>query len=61
MTEALRHHCRYDRAKLSEPTDNPRRAFCCRGCFNRFYRPELHYMRGPGPEWREKHRHGAKP
>jgi hypothetical protein len=24
------------------------------------YRPELHYMRGPGPKWREKHgRRGA--
>ena len=21
----------------------------------RFYHPELHYMRGPGPKWREKH------
>jgi hypothetical protein len=20
------------------------------------YRPELHYMRGPGPKWQEKHR-----
>lgn len=20
------------------------------------YRPELHYMRGPGPKWLEKHR-----
>jgi hypothetical protein len=20
------------------------------------YRPELHYMRGPGPKWREKNR-----
>ena len=20
------------------------------------YRPELHYMRGPGPRWRAKHR-----
>jgi len=20
------------------------------------YRPERHYMRGPGPKWREKHR-----
>ena len=19
------------------------------------YRPELHYMRGPGPRWRQKH------
>jgi hypothetical protein len=24
------------------------------------YRPELHYMRGPGPKWREKHGSGAK-
>jgi hypothetical protein len=23
------------------------------------YRPELHYMRGPGPKWREKHGLGA--
>jgi hypothetical protein len=23
------------------------------------YRPELHYMRGPGPKWREKHGFGA--
>jgi hypothetical protein len=21
----------------------------------RAYQPELHYMRGPGPKWREKH------
>ena len=25
-----------------------------RGCFDH-YRPEQHYMRGPGPRWREKH------
>ena len=24
------------------------------------YRPELHYMRGPGPRWHEKH-DGARP
>jgi hypothetical protein len=24
--------------------------------FLRPYRPELHYMRGPGPKWREKRR-----
>jgi hypothetical protein len=35
---AVRHYCRFDRTKLSEPTDNPKRAFCCRGCFNSFYR-----------------------
>ena len=23
------------------------------------YRPELHYMRGPGPKWREKHGRGS--
>jgi len=23
------------------------------------YRPELHYMRGPGPKWREKHAQDA--
>jgi hypothetical protein len=22
------------------------------------YRPELHYMRGPGPKWRAKHGQG---
>jgi hypothetical protein len=38
MTLALRHQCRKCRTKLNEPTDNPRRAFCCRGCFNSFYR-----------------------
>jgi hypothetical protein len=25
------------------------------------YRPELHYMRGPGPKWQEKHRRSANP
>ena len=30
------------------------RAFFARA-FNP-YRPELHYMRGPGPAWRAKHR-----
>jgi hypothetical protein len=24
------------------------------------YRPELYYMRGPGPRWREKHRVAAR-
>jgi hypothetical protein len=24
------------------------------------YRPELHYMRGPGPKWREKHRFAVR-
>jgi hypothetical protein len=38
MTAPLRHRCRFCRTKLAEPTDNPRRGFCCRGCFNSFYR-----------------------
>ena len=25
------------------------------------YRPERHYMRGPGPKWREKHPPAAEP
>jgi len=25
------------------------------------YRPERHYMRGPGPKWREKHLKAAMP
>jgi hypothetical protein len=25
------------------------------------YRPELHYMRGPGPKWRQKHAGAPKP
>lgn len=28
-----------------------------RGSFRDPYRPELHYMRGPGPKWHEKHKH----
>jgi hypothetical protein len=28
--------------------------------FAKPYRPELHYMRGPGPKWREKHGPNAR-
>jgi hypothetical protein len=36
----LRHRCRNPRCggKLETPTDNPRHAFCCHGCFDIFYR-----------------------
>src|SRR5262249_30212045 len=47
MTTALRHFCRHDRTKLAEPTDNPRRAFCCRGCFNSFYRSRCRVCESP--------------
>jgi hypothetical protein len=36
----LRHYCRnqHCRTKLKLPVENERAAFCCRGCFERFYR-----------------------
>lgn len=33
-------------------------AVVCRSLYAQWrdpYRPELHYMRGPGPKWRERH------
>lgn len=33
----VRHHCRRCRVKLAEPVENPRSAFCCRGCYRTFY------------------------
>jgi hypothetical protein len=38
MTIALRHSCRHCRTKLTEPSENLRRAFCARGCYRSFYR-----------------------
>jgi hypothetical protein len=32
-----KHHCRRCRLKLAEPTENPRSAFCCRGCHRQHY------------------------
>jgi hypothetical protein len=39
----------------------PRRLYRLRAHFFDPYRPELHYMRGPGPKWREKYKqaHGC--
>jgi hypothetical protein len=40
MTSALRQRCRNEqhcRTHLAELVDNHRRAFCCRGCWERFY------------------------
>jgi len=39
-TDGLRHRCRNPHCglKLKRPVDNPRDAFCCRACFERFYR-----------------------
>ena len=34
----LRHYCRKCRSRLKQPTDNPRRGFCSRFCFDSFYR-----------------------
>ena len=33
----------------------PKRWHRLRADFFDPYRPELHYMRGPGPKWRDKH------
>jgi len=30
----------------------------CRTITHSAYHPEAHYMRGPGPKWREKHAAG---
>ncbi len=47
---------------LSTAADSGKRAPSIRGFWRQFflrafdpYRPELHYMRGPGPAWRAKH------
>jgi hypothetical protein len=33
----LRHHCRRCRLRLEEPVENPRSAFCCRGCYRQLF------------------------
>jgi hypothetical protein len=40
LTENVRHCCRNPRcrSKLAEPVENPRSAFCARGCHAQFYR-----------------------
>lgn len=37
MAALLRHSCRRCRLKLDEPVENPRSAFCCRGCYRQHY------------------------
>ena len=40
LEQRLRHYCRnlHCHAKLPEPVENARAAFCCRGCFNSYFR-----------------------
>jgi hypothetical protein len=38
FTETTRKKCRKCRGRLSEPTSNDRDAFCCRGCYEQWYR-----------------------
>jgi hypothetical protein len=47
---------RYGTAATSATRSEPRRFWraLVHQLFSR-YRPERHYMRGPGPKWREKH------
>jgi hypothetical protein len=37
LATQIRHHCRRCRVKLAEPIENPRSAFCCKGCYRHFY------------------------
>jgi len=37
MSETARHHCRRCRSKLPAAVENPRDAFCCRGCYRQHY------------------------
>jgi len=48
---------------LSSAAESGKRESATRGFWRQFflrtfdpYRPELHYMRGPGPAWRAKHK-----
>lgn len=51
--------------RITPPSSTPLRQ-CLNGIITRWhrlirmagnpYRPELHYMRGPGPKWHAKHR-----
>jgi hypothetical protein len=38
--DTVRHYCRNPRcrSKLTDPVENPREAFCCKGCYRGFYR-----------------------
>ena len=40
FSDEVRHYCRNERCrmKLPAPVDSDRRAFCCRGCWEQFYR-----------------------
>jgi hypothetical protein len=54
----LRHRCRNPKCglKLKTPVENPRDAFCCKGCFVGFYRKRCLVCEDklpPGPENRE--------
>lgn len=51
---------------LAQPQKAPRRARAFGSAFRRLlkdmfdgYRPERHYMRGPGPKWNAKHAKAA--
>jgi hypothetical protein len=52
MPEALGRSRRQPGLRLATAVAGLRKVLS--GLFDR-YRPELHYMRGPGPKWHEKH------
>jgi hypothetical protein len=55
MTIELWHSCRRCRAKLTEPTGNPRSAFCCKGCWRLWYATHCPACEGPKTD-----RHGRE-
>jgi hypothetical protein len=54
MSEAARTKCREPRCRsaLPVPTDNPRRAFCARSCYDRFHRTRCRVCAEPSPNGR---------
>src|SRR5438034_11588820 len=55
-TLRLRYHCRNSRctAKLHPAVANPRDAFCCRGCFETYYRHRCLACERPIPRTTER-------
>jgi hypothetical protein len=47
FTETLRRMCRKCRGKLPTPTSNDREGFCCRGCYEQWYRKRCRVCEAP--------------
>jgi hypothetical protein len=47
FTETVRFMCRKCRGRMPTPTTNEREAFCCRGCYQQFYRKRCRVCERP--------------